>query len=120
MMKNENIQPRRKVRGKGKGGAGTKYCTMSPWKRKEHFPGHPLNVRTNDLGIEVLWCDACGCPVSHTTKSTIQGHGAWGGGSIGALLFLAKGVMPLLLNHSRRVRLPYHTLHVEPGPSSSH
>ena len=31
-------------------------------------------MRTNDLGIEVLWCGACGCPVSHTTKSTVQGH----------------------------------------------
>ena len=43
-------------------------------------------------------------------------HGVWGGGSIGALLLLAEGVTPLLLNHSRRVRLPYHALHVEPGP----
>ena len=33
-----------------------------------------------------------------------------------ALLLLAEGVTPLLLNHSRRVRLPYHALHVEPGP----
>ena len=24
------------------------------------------------------------------------------------------------LNHNRRVRLPYHALHVEPGPESSH
>ena len=47
---------------------------MGPGKRKEQFPGHPLSVRTNDLGIEVLWWDACGCPVSHTTKSTVQGH----------------------------------------------
>ena len=46
---------------------------MGPGKRKEQFPGHPLSVRTN-LGIEVLWCDVCGCPVSHTTKSTVQGH----------------------------------------------
>ena len=65
-----NSPPRRKVRGKGRGGAGAKYCTMGPGKRKEQFPGHPLSLRTNDLGIEVLWCDACGCPVSHTTKST--------------------------------------------------
>ena len=43
-------------------------------------------------------------------------NGVWGGGSIGALLLLAEGVTPLLLNHSRRVRLPYHALHVEPGP----
>ena len=69
-----NSPPRRKVRGKGRGGAGAKYCTMGPGERKEQFPGHPLSVRTNDLGIEVLWCDACGCPVSHTTKSTVQGH----------------------------------------------
>ena len=58
----------------GKGGASAKYCTMSPWKWKEQFPRHPLSVRSNDLGIKVLWCDACGCPVSHTTKSTVQGH----------------------------------------------
>ena len=69
-----NSPPRRKVRGKGRGGAGAKYCTMGPGKRKEQFPGHPLSLRTNDLGIEVLWCDACGCPVSHTTKSTVQCH----------------------------------------------
>ena len=51
-----NTPPWRKVRGKGKGGAGAKYCTMSPGTRKEQFPGHPLSVRTNDFGIEVLWC----------------------------------------------------------------
>jgi hypothetical protein len=29
---------------------------MGPCKRKEQFPaGHLLSVRTNDLGIEVLW-----------------------------------------------------------------
>ena len=54
--------------------AGVKYCTMSPWKQTEQFPGHPLTVHSNDLGIEVLWCNVCGCPVSHTTKSTVQGH----------------------------------------------
>ena len=69
-----NGPPCRKVCGKGKGGAGAKYCTMGPRKQKEQFLGHPLSVRTNDLGIEVLWCDASGCPVSHTTKSTVQGH----------------------------------------------
>ena len=40
----------------------------------EQFPGHPLNVGSNDLGIKVLWCDVCGCPESHTTKSIVQGH----------------------------------------------
>ena len=99
---------------------------MSPWKRK--FPRHPPSVRSNDFGIEVLWCNAGGCPVGHTTKSTIQGHldskkhpaaietmkvmglgtlwpleGVWGGGNVGALLLLAEGVTPLLLNHRRRV-----------------
>ena len=43
-------------------------------------------------------------------------NGVWVGGSIGALLLLAEEVTPLLLKHSRRVRLPYHALHVEPGP----
>ena len=43
-------------------------------------------------------------------------NGVWGGGSIGALLLLAKGVTPLLLKHIRRVRFPYRTLYVEPGP----
>ena len=47
---------------------------MSPWKRKQQFPGHPPSVCINDLGIEVLCCDLCGCPVSHTIKSTVQGH----------------------------------------------
>ena len=50
------------------------YCTVGPWKRKEQFPGHPLSVRNNDLRIEFLSCDVCGCTVSHTTKSTVQGH----------------------------------------------
>ena len=49
-------------------------------------------------------------------RAWLQKYGVWGGGSIGALLLLAEGVTPLLLNHSRRVRLPYHALHVEPGP----
>ena len=69
-----NTPPQCKVCGKGKGGAGAKYCTMSPWKQKEQFLGRSLSVCTNDLGIEALWCDACGCPVSHKTKSTVQGH----------------------------------------------
>ena len=46
--------------GKPKGGRG--------------FHVHPLSVRTNDLGIEVLCYNACGCPVNHTKKSTVQGH----------------------------------------------
>ena len=36
-----------------------KYCTMSPWKWKERFPGHPLSVCSNDLGIQVIWCVIC-------------------------------------------------------------
>ena len=43
----------------------------------------------------------------------VGGYGE--GSSIGALLLVTEGVTPLLLNHSRRVRLPYHALHVEPG-----
>ena len=58
-----NTPPRHKVRGKGKGGDGVKYCTMSPRTRKGQFLGHPLSVRTNDVDIEVVWCDACGCPL---------------------------------------------------------
>ena len=64
-----NTPPRRKARGKGKDGAGAKYCTMGPWKQKEQFRGHPLSVRTNDLCIAVLWCDVCGCPLSDRMKS---------------------------------------------------
>ena len=48
----------------------------------------------------------------------VGGYGE--GSSIGALLLLTEGAMPLLLNHSRRVRLRYHAFHVEPGPYSSH
>ena len=52
--------------------------SIAPWalanKRKEPLLSHPLSVRTNDLGIEVLWRDVCGCPVSHTMKSSVQGH----------------------------------------------
>ena len=70
----DHTPPRRNVRGKGKGGAGAKYCTMGPLKRKEQFPDHPLSVTKNDMGIEVLWCNACGCPVSHMAKSCAQGH----------------------------------------------
>ena len=47
---------------------------MSPRTWKEQFPHHLLSVRTNDLGIEVRLCDVCGCPVSHMTNSTVQGH----------------------------------------------
>ena len=47
-------------------------------------------------------------------------NGVWGGGNIGTVLLLAEGVTPLLVNHSRRVRHPYHALHVEPGLWSIH
>ena len=68
---------------------------------------HPdrINFVISDEGSTVVAAAIAGCF-----------NGVWGGGSIGALLLLAEGVTPLLLNHSRRVRLPYHTLHVEPGP----
>ena len=70
----QHTPPRRNVRGKGKGGASGKYCTIGPQKRQEKLPGHPLSVRPTDLGIEVLWCDVCGCPVSHMAKSSVSGH----------------------------------------------
>ena len=69
-----NSPPRHKERDKGKSGAGTKDCTMGLGTQKHQFPRHRLGVLTDDLGIEVLWCDACGCSVSHTTKSKVQGH----------------------------------------------
>ena len=43
-------------------------------------------------------------------------NGVLGGRNIGALLLLAEGVTPLLVNYSRRVRHPYHTWNVDPGP----
>ena len=52
------------VHGKGKGGVCAKYCTMGIGKRKEHFSGHMLSVRTNYFGIKMLWCDACVYPAS--------------------------------------------------------
>ena len=81
--------------------------------RQAHWTGHPVGLgRLPAAAIVFL----------RAVKLSIEGriagcfNGVWGGGSIGALLLLAEGVTPLLLNHSRRVRLPYHALHVEPGP----
>ena len=108
MSDDGNSPPRRKVRGKGKGGAGAKYCTMGPGKRKEQFPsahgiGHPVGLGRLPTAANVF---------IRAVKLSIEGrivgcfNGVWGGGSIGALLLLAEGVTPLLLNHSRRVGFP--------------
>ena len=70
----EIVRPTAKYVVRGKVVPAQSIAPLGSGKRKEPFPGHPLSVRTNDLGIEVLWCDVCGCPVSQTTKSTVQGH----------------------------------------------
>ena len=53
-------------------------------------------------------------PVGRDQEWALGGCGE--GSSTGAPLPLTDGVTPFLLNHSRRVRLLYPALHVEPGP----
>ena len=38
------------------------------WEGGEEFPGHPLSVRTNGLGMAVLCYNACGCPVTYNKE----------------------------------------------------
>ena len=66
----------KRKRGAGRGGAGAKYCSMSPWQRKEQFPDEPFEVRISDNNEEYLFCTCCGKPVSHQQKTFVQSPGA--------------------------------------------
>ena len=62
--------PLKRKRGTGRGGAGAKYCSMSPWQRKEQFPNEPFEVRISDKGKEYLFCGCCG----NQQKTFVQSH----------------------------------------------
>ena len=64
----------KRKRGAGRGGAGAKYCSMSPWQRKEQFPDEPFEVRISDNNEEYLFCTCCGKPVSHQQETFVQSH----------------------------------------------
>ena len=42
--------------GAGRQGVGAKYCSMSPWQRKEQFPTEPFEVRISDKGVHRALC----------------------------------------------------------------
>ena len=71
--------------------------------RQAHRIGHPVGLGRLPAAANVF---------VRAVKLSIEGRivgcfsGVWGGGSIGALLLLAEGVTPLLLNHCRRVGFP--------------
>lgn len=56
------------------GGKNAHYAKrVTPDKRMKEYPDQPFQVRQEAAGA-VMWCNACGKPVSHSTKTGVDQH----------------------------------------------
>ena len=64
----------KRKRGKGAGGSKKHYSKhITPQMRVDEYPTEPFEARQHASHV-VLWCNACGKPISHDTKSILDQH----------------------------------------------